>query len=532
MSNPPKTTAAESPSLESVLADYLERCEAGQSPDPGDYLRTYPQFAGDLRSFFRNHHWLGEAPPKTSLIGTRIATYTIEAEIARGGMGVVYRARQVGLQRPVALKLINSGVLAGEEQRRRFRLEAEAAAQLQHPGIVAIHETGSWDGYEFFSMALVQGHTLQQWVDDQVFDDRRNAQVVRDVARAVAYAHRHGIVHRDLKPENILVDEDGRPLVTDFGLAKWHREGTLMTRTGQVLGTPHYMSPEQAGGCAGGSPAIDIYSLGAVLYALLTGRPPHVGDSTATVLRSVLQDDPPPPRALRASAPPDLEAICLKALRHEPDQRYASADELADDLNRFLDGERPSANTSGLVDRVARELRRDQHQSYFDAWGRTLFHLGGIIFAAHGVIYALSLAQVDQPLAIYLPRAVMLAAIFAVIYRARDGAVLPRSSAERPVWSIWLGYLATLLVVNVMVLSGGLDRIALFSMASLMSGFGFIAMSGHVWGGSAVLGLGFLAGSLWITAAPSIAPLLFGLFWLISLTVLGRHYRGRTSVNG
>ncbi len=296
-------------SLESAIANYLQRLEEGQKPDPGEYLQAYPQHAHELRSFFRNHHWLGEAPPPTasSLIGTKVGPYEIESEIARGGMGVVYRARQQGLERPVALKLISSGVLAGQEERRRFRIEAEAAARLHHPGIIAIHEIGSWQGYEYFSMPLVDGPTLQKRVDDRVFDDKAAAQLVRDIARAVAYAHRAGIVHRDLKPENVLISEEGRPLVTDFGLAKWHRDGTMITRTGQVLGTPHYMSPEQACGRGGSDATADVYSLGAILYALLTGRPPHTGESAAEVLRSVLQDEPQTPRQIRRNVSAELE---------------------------------------------------------------------------------------------------------------------------------------------------------------------------------------------------------------------------------
>ena len=216
---------------------------------------------------------MGEAPlPQiTSLCGKKIGSYRIDSEIARGGMGVVYRARQVGLDRPVAVKLISSGILASDEERKRFRIEAEAAAQLDHPGIISIHEIGSWNGHEYFSMTLVDGPTLQSCVDEQSIDDARAAEMVRDIARAVAYAHRAGIVHRDLKPDNILLNPDGRPLVTDFGLAKWNRDGSMLTRTGQVLGTPHYMSPEQASGQSEAGVASDVYSLGAILYALLTG---------------------------------------------------------------------------------------------------------------------------------------------------------------------------------------------------------------------------------------------------------------------
>ncbi len=514
------------------MAEYVERIEDGQTPNPSEYLQAFPQHADELRSFFRNHHWLGDTPaPETTLVGTQVGPYRIEVEIARGGMGVVYRARQEGLQRPVALKLISTGVLAGDEERKRFRIEAEAAAKLEHPGIIAIHEIGSWQGYEYFSMTLVEGPTLQTRVDDGIFDDQESARLVRDVARAVGYAHREGIIHRDLKPENILLSSDGRPLVTDFGLAKWHREGSVLsriglTRTGQVLGTPHYMSPEQASGRSHGDASTDIYSLGAILYALLTGQPPHVGASAAEVLRSALQDEPEDPRQIRREIAIDLENICLKAMRSDPLDRYATADALADDLDRFLSGEATRAAGSGLLDRVAREIKRDQHQDYFQDWGQTLHALGGIIFAAHFCIFVLARFDFPYWITYLLPRALMLVTIAALIYRARGGVILPRSVAERPVFSIWLGYLAALFVLNLVLFIGQLDPDALlFPIAAALSGFGFIAMAGHVWGGSAIFGLAFMSISLLAVTFPAAAPLMFGTAWLISLIALGRHYR-------
>jgi predicted Ser/Thr protein kinase len=526
--------AAESfASLEAAMADYLQRLERGEQPDPNEYLRAHPGQAAELRNFFRNHHWLGKtpAPLGASLAGTLVGPYEIEGEIARGGMGVVYRARQQGLKRAVALKLISSGVLASEQERRRFRSEAEAAARLHHPGIIAIHEIGSWQGYEYYSMALVEGPTLQRRIDDQTFDHDTSARLVRDIARAVDYAHRAGIVHRDLKPENILICEDGRPLVTDFGLAKWHREGTMLTRTGQVIGTPHYMSPEQAcGRCDVGAEA-DIYALGAILYALLTGRPPHIGSSAAEVLRSVLQDEPAAPRQIRRDVPLDLEKVCLKAIDYEPSKRYESAESLALDLERYLAGEPTSAAGSGLLDRMAREIRRDQHQTHFEDWGRTLTQLGMIIFVGHVTMFVLHLAEYPQWLAFWAPRAVMMAAVFVAIYRARAGSLLPRSVAERPVWSIWLGYLAALGTINLLAVTRGIDYPSQFPIAAALSGFGFIAMSGHVWGGSALLGFGFLAVALLTTWSVDLAPLWFGGMWLISLLVLARHYRTKRPGN-
>ncbi|TWU41827.1 serine/threonine-protein kinase [Novipirellula artificiosorum] len=536
-SNPPITLPAdhESSLLEVVMAEYVEKHEKGEAPDARLYLDAYPQFAEELKSFFRNHHWLLGDPASqiesNSLIGVRVGPYEIESEIARGGMGVVYRARQDNLGRPVALKLISSGVLAGEEERQRFRIEAEAAARLRHPGIIAIHDIGSWGGYEYFSMSLIEGPTLQQQLDERRHDDASAARIVGEIARAVAYAHREGIIHRDLKPENILIGEDGRPLVADFGLAKWHRDGATLTRTGQVLGTPHYMSPEQATGCRSVGQPADIYSLGAILYAVLTGRPPHDGRSSADVLRSVLHDEPLSPRMLRRSIPTDLEVICLKAMHYDPAMRYATADDLADDLDRFLLGEPIRAAGSGILDRMAREIRRDQHQDDFRSWGRTLIGIGIIIFVTHVAIFFLDRLSFSTLSAYWIPRATMLASIFASIYWSRHGQILPRTVAERPVWSIWLGYLATLATMNVLLHLGGLDEQLLFPFAAALGGFGFIAMGGHVWGGSALLGLLFLSCAVVSVVWLPLAPLFFGLIWLVSLVVLGWHYRSQATAD-
>jgi serine/threonine protein kinase len=240
--------------------------------------------------------------------------YELQEEIARGGMGVVWKARQTSLKRDVALKMIRSGALAGPDEVARFLREAEAAANLQHPNIVAIHEVGEHDGQHYFSMDYVAGRDLGAIVKDGPLSTQAAARLVQIIAQAVHFAHQRGTLHRDLKPQNVLIDAADQPRITDFGLAKFMNDDSRMTQSGMVMGSPSYMSPEQAGGRhADVGPASDGYSLGAMLYELLTGRPPFRGSTPMATLLDVLETEPTAPRRLKADIPLDLETIALKS---------------------------------------------------------------------------------------------------------------------------------------------------------------------------------------------------------------------------
>jgi WD40 repeat protein len=290
----------------------------------------------------------------------RVGGYDLLERIGRGGMGVVYKARQTALGRTVAVKMVSAGELAAPEILRRFKLEAEAAARLQHPGIVGIHEVGEHDGLPYYSMEFVPGgRTLASLIAEKPMPAHAAAACLEKVARAVHHAHEHGVLHRDLKPSNILLDEQGEPRVADFGLARQLGADSSLTISRNALGSPAYMPPEQAGGrSAEAGPASDVYSLGAVLYHCLTGRPPFAGESVQTVLLQVREADPVPPRRLNASIPRDLDTIVLKCLEKSPSRRYVSAAALADELSRWLRGEPVLARPVGATGKFWRWTRR------------------------------------------------------------------------------------------------------------------------------------------------------------------------------
>ena len=285
--------------------------------------------------------------------------YELQKVLGEGGMGIVYKARQLSLNRPVALKMIRAARFASADEVRRFQNEAEAVARLDHPHIVPIFEVGRFEDQHYFSMKLIAGESLDKRLKDYVADPRRAARLVAIAAGAVHHAHQRGILHRDLKPANILIDADGQPHVTDFGLAKRVEGDSELTQSGAILGTPAYMAPEQASGKRGAvTTATDVYGLGAILYALLTGRAPFGSDSVIDTLEQVRERPPEPPPKRNPRVPRDLEVICLKCLEKDPRRRYASADALAEDLNRWLAGEPIAARPVSHGERARLWVRR------------------------------------------------------------------------------------------------------------------------------------------------------------------------------
>ena len=335
----------------SLLDAYLAQLQAGERPNRDAVLREHPELGSALDCLealevlapSASEATGSDSAETTAVVGALprdFGPYELIREIGRGGMGVVYEARQKGLERSVAVKMILASHLASPELVRRFQAEAKAAARLRHSNIVPIHDVGQLHGQDFFAMEYIEGQSLAERLAQGPVDVAMAVRLAATVARAVEHLHQQGIVHRDLKPSNILLDCDDQPYVSDFGLAKAFVADSHMTATGVIAGTPSYMAPEQAmGRRADIGPATDVYSLGAILYELLTGVPPFRAESPLDTLMEVLSGDPPMPRTLDARIPRGLELICLKCLAKDPRQRYASAAALADDLDRFARGE-------------------------------------------------------------------------------------------------------------------------------------------------------------------------------------------------
>ena len=472
----------------------------------------------------------GTFVPGSSPLPATFADYELLEELGRGGMGVVYRAAQRSLGRTVALKMLLRRDLASPADLARFRSEAEAAARLDHPGIVSIFEVGEYDGHPFYSMRFIEGTTLARRLAAGPLPPREAAAILAKVADAVQAAHDRGILHRDLKPSNILIDAAGEPHVSDFGLAKQLEADGSVTHTGAILGTPCYMSPEQAAGSRGDvGPASDVWSLGAILYQTLAGRPPFQAGSPMDTLLAVLEADPPLPRTVVANADPDLQMVALKALQKPQDLRYASAAALATDLRSYLAGEPVAARRGGFADVFSRLFRETHHAVVLENWGLLWMWHSVVILALCVSTDVLAWQGVTGPwpyLALWGGGLALWAPIFWAL-RHRNG---PVTAVERQIAHVWGGsVVASVLLFWVEALLG-LPVLKLSPVLALLAGLVFFAKAGILSGAFYVQAIVLFATALVMCVVPDYQHVVFGLVSAACFFVPGLKYfrqRGR-----
>ncbi|MBN2474072.1 MAG: protein kinase [Pirellulales bacterium] len=469
-----------------LLDGYLARLQAGEAPDRESVLDEHPELASALDCLEALEE-LAPSPAARTLgskddtldLGSSMGglprafgQYELLSEIGRGGMGVVYKARQKSLDRVVAVKMILSSHLASPEHIRRFQDEAKAAARLRHPHIVPIHEVGQLHGQDYFAMEYVDGESLGQRIARSPLDMETAVRLVAAIARAVDHLHEQKIIHRDLKPSNVLLDAEEHPYLTDFGLAKISMPGSEATATGVITGTPSYMAPEQASGHGSlVGPSADIYSLGAILYELLTGRPPFREENPLDTLMEVLSREPTLPRKLNPRVPRELELICLKCLAKMPEERYASAGALADDLDHFARGEALEVRPPHLGQRLWSWTRRKPAlASRFVALG--LFYLA--FLAVEAVKYWVAGRQGEPPVVVWAFHWQMLV-VLAVWTTA---SVVCQHFLESRRWSfparyVW-GMLDSLLLLAALLLADGVA-------SPLVIGYGLLIVGAGLW---------------------------------------------------
>ena len=462
----------------------------------------------------------------------QLGDFELGEEIGRGGMGVVYRARQQSLGRDAAVKVMLRGASASTGEEARFRAEAEAAAQLDHSHIVPIYDAGESNGWRYIGMKLIEGQTLAQRLALGAMNERDAARIVMIASRAIQYAHDRGVVHRDLKPANILLDADGVPFVSDFGLAKRESPGASLTTTGAIVGTPLYMAPEQAAGRSETTPSCDVFSLGAILYALLTGRPPFQASSPVGTLLQLLEQDPTPPRELNPQLSRDLEMIVLRAIQKPPELRYPSAGALAEDLQAYLAGEPVAARSGRFGHVVARVFGDTHHAAVLENWGVLWMWHAAVLMILCGVTNWLHLRRTEWPvMQSHWPYLVLWGgglAVWAPIFwavRRRSG---PVTAVERQIAHAWGGSIVAVVLLFVVEWILGYEVLALSPVLGLISGMVFVVKAGILSGtfyihAAALFACG-VAMAVMDRAGSPYGPTLFGVVSAAAFFVPGLKY--------
>ncbi len=538
--------------LASLLDELTAAKRAGGEPDVEEAVRRHPALADDLRSLWVTA-WIAEemaraaempatgeetlAPPVAVGFAPqpagslRFGEFELFEELGRGGMGVVSRAVEVSRGRVVAIKRLLRGPDSSSRDIERFRVEAQAASHLAHPHVVPIFQVGECDEQPYFTMQLVEGTTLARKLADGPMPGVEAARLLIPVCRAIQYAHDRGVLHRDLKPSNILIDLQGNPYVSDFGLARRVDVDPTLTPSGALVGTPSYMAPEQAGSpTAGGrsaiGPASDVYGLGAILYQMLTGRPPFQAATAAETILLALEHDPISPRALNPRVSPDLEMIALKCLQKSPRLRYQTASALADDLEAYLRGDPVSARSTSLRDLAARLLGETHHAPVAENWGLLWMYHGVALIVFFGATNVLHLAGVAARWPYFLIFSVGLcgwAAIFWAL-RRRGG---PIRFVEKQLAHVWGAGIVSINLIFLVEWLLDMPVLSLSPMIAVTNGMLFMIKGGILSGDYYLQAALTFSAIVPMAAFPRFAPIIFGVVGAACFFAAGLKYRMR-----
>ena len=439
-------------------------------------------------------------------------------------MGVVYRAQQLSLNREVAVKMIQENRPLSPENRQRFFAEAEANARLDHPGIVPLYEVGEFHGHPYFSMQLVRGETLGDRLKRGPLPQREAAQIMVEVCRAIGFAHLRGVLHRDIKPTNIMLDDQDQVKITDFGLAKFSDSADNLTRTGAVIGTPSYMSPEQASGRSSlVGRRSDIYSLGTVLYHLLTGRPPFIADSPMQLAMQILEHDPPPVRLLEPRIDRDLEMIVSRSIQKPPDLRYNSADDMADDLEAFLRDEPVAARSGKLAEVVARWFRETHHAAVLENWGLLWMWHSLVLLVVCFATELLQWSGIENRLS-YAALWVFGLGAWAAVFWALRRRMGPVTFVERQIAHVWGASLVAIAVLTPLEWLMDLKPLTLSPVLALVGAMVFFIKAGILAGWFYIQAACLFATSFVMALFPNVAHIVFGIVSAACFFIPGLKY--------
>ncbi|MHB8954185.1 MAG: bifunctional serine/threonine protein kinase/MFS transporter [Pirellulaceae bacterium] len=530
--------------LAALLSELSDRARRGESVNLETECRAHPQLARELRELWGTvlvAHAVGSVSsdkgsdvaldhvPKHGAAPRRLGDYELLEELGRGGMGVVYLAPPVNLNRQLAVKMILSGPLASRIDRERFLAEAQAAARLDHVGIVPVYQVGEEGGRMYFSMKYIKGPTLSDLLQAGPLPPHMAAQLLAKVSRAIDFAHQSGVLHRDLKPSNILIDEEGEPHVTDFGLAKRIKDPHSMTHSGAVVGTPAYMSPEQAAGNKGMGPASDVYSLGAILYHMLTGEPPFQAASPVDAVMKVIEQDPVPPRQLNRGVDRDLELIAVRCLQKPPDLRYASAGALAADLEAYLNHEPIAARSGRFTQVISRWFRETHHATVLENWGLLwMWHSLALLVACllTNILFWNGVQNRWYYFYLWTAGFGTWAAVFWAV-RHRQG---PVTFVERQIAHVWAAALVSIVALFPLEAYLGLPPLKLSPVLGLIAGMVFLVKAGILSGLFYIQAFALFITAGLMTVWPSYEHLVFGLVSAACFFFPGLKYYRQQSV--